>query len=97
MDNDDDLLGPARTPSEQPENPLRQLILRACPPDPATGQRTIVRLARLMGLTDEALFKWIRQNRIPPVQAARIVDLAEGRVTIGDFSPFYLLENLDSD
>lgn len=98
---DDDLLGPST--EESTESPLRQLMMLACPPHPKTGHKSIRRLASLMtseakpdGLVDEALFKWIRQNRIPPIQAARIVDLSEGRVTLGDFSPYYLLDNLDA-
>lgn len=96
---DDDLLGPptkkrvGRPPSNN--NALRGVLLKACPPDPDTGQRSVLILAGLMGLTTEALFKWIRLNKIPPLQAAKVVDVSKGRVTLHDFTPFIFLEDLD--
>lgn len=97
MDEDlDDLLGPSTPAATADVNPLRAVLMRACPPDPATGQKSVLRLSKLMNLTDEAIFKWCRQQRIPPLMAARVVDLAEGRVTLADFSAFIFLENLDA-
>jgi hypothetical protein len=95
----DDLLGPAKKPPHRPwstENALRHVLLHACPPDPATGQRSIMRLSKLLGVSDEAIFKWIRLNRIPPLQAAKVVDVSEGRVTLGTFTAFIFLENEDA-
>lgn len=53
-----------------------------------TGWKSIAILAWLIGTTPWAVYKWIGKGEIPPRRASAVVDLAEGRVTLADFSPF---------
>lgn len=68
--------------------PLQELLVRACPADKKTGVKSVPNLARKMKLSPWAVYKWVKAGRIPPRRATQIVELAEGRVTLGDFSPF---------
>lgn len=78
---------------------LHRLLLKCCPPvrrdkvtglllpDP-NGVQSISHLAELRGISAYAIYKWIEQGKIPPLQASEIVDMSEGRATLADFSPF---------
>lgn len=84
------LLGPLpEGPVDRHKNlgPLHDLLLKACPPD-EHGRRSIPVLARHLNMTSWGIFKWIKASHIPPKQAARIVTLSEGRVSLEDFTPF---------
>ena len=103
--DDIDLLGPPKSYPQKSEryarrfqktDPLYKLLLLACPPHPTTGKPSIKHIAALLDIKTEAIYKWLTANRVPPLQAATLVDLADGRVTIGDFSPYIFLENLDA-
>jgi hypothetical protein len=67
--------------------PLHELLIEACPPN-QKGVRSIPVLAKALGLSAWAVFKWIKRNEIPPRQAKRVVDLSKGRVKLDQFSPF---------
>lgn len=82
---------------------LHRLLIRACPPhsrNPSTsaaaprylaspiGDKSITILAWLLKVRPWSIYKWIDKGEIPPKRASAIVDLAEGRVTLADFSPF---------
>lgn len=76
--------------------PLHKLLVKCCPPDPVTGAQSITGLAA--ALTDDentisrqALNAAIIRGSINPRLAVRIVDIADGRATLADFAPFYLL------
>lgn len=83
-------------PAMSLNHPLRELILRACPPNPATGMSSIRHLAKLLDMSEQGIFQWFKTNTIPPKRAAEIVDLSEGRVTLADFSPWVYFQNLDT-
>lgn len=79
--------------------PLHDLLLRACPPDPKTGIKSITRLADLLGLTSWCCYKWIRNNHIPPAQAKLVMSVWDkwatrqtvypvDRVSLRDFDPY---------
>jgi len=82
--------------------PLHRLLIRACPPcrwEPQpdgkrkavpddTGVKSISFLAALLGIDSFSIYKWISRGAIPPKRASDIVDLAEGRATLADFTPF---------
>lgn len=100
--DDDDLLGFPEPSNDNDDSPLRRLLMKACPPHPRTGQKSVKYLASLLtspekpdGLVDEAIYRWIRAGRIPPIQASRVVDVSKGRVTLTEFSPFIYFENHD--
>lgn len=72
----------ARAPSE-----LQRLLLLAVPENDH-GNKSLTHLAKLLKLSRWAVQKWIIKDEIPPNRAAQIVDLAEGRVSLADFSRF---------
>lgn len=71
--------------------PLHRLMIKACPPDPETGAKSIGVLATKIDVSRQALNKAVSKNSMTPGLAIKIVDVAEGRVTLADFSPFYLM------
>lgn len=73
---------PQDAPSE-----LQRLLLTAVPVN-VHGYKSIDHLARLMKISRWAIQKWIVNNRIPPQRAVQVVNLSEGRVSLGDFSRF---------
>ena len=73
---------PEDAPSE-----LQRLLLLAVPVN-QHGFKSISHLAKLLGLSRWAIQKWIVSEKIPPNRAVQVVDLAEGRVSLADFSRF---------
>lgn len=73
---------PQDAPSE-----LQRLLLEAVPRN-SHGFKSLNHLARMMNVSRWAIQKWIVNNRIPPKRAVQVVDLSEGRVSLGDFSRF---------
>lgn len=67
--------------------PLHDLLLRACPPD-ENREKSIYVLADRLGIRPYAIYKWIRNGRIPPNRAKEIVHIAEGEVSLSEFSPY---------
>lgn len=69
--------------------PLHDLLLKACPAN-EHGEKSITVLANAFDppLSAWSIHKWIQKGKIPPGRVVEVVDLAEGRVTIADFSPF---------
>ncbi len=43
--------------------------------------------AELMGVHRTRVYSWVREGVIPPKRWPQIINLAEGRVTAGDFFP----------
>jgi len=68
--------------------PLHDLLLKACPPDPVTGIKSIAGLAIRLGISTWAVHKWVQKGKIPPKRAAEVVDISDGRVSLHEFSPF---------
>lgn len=60
--------------------PMADMLLRICPPDHA-GVKSIPTLARRLGLSPYAVYKWIYAQRIPPAQVSKLLEVAEGRVS----------------
>lgn len=67
--------------------PLHDLLLKACPPD-KNGIKSISVLAERLEISAWSIHKWVQKGKIPPGRAVEVVDIAEGRVTLADFSPF---------
>lgn len=67
--------------------PLHDLLLLACPPDDQ-GDRSIPILARHLEMSSWGVFKWIKNNKLPPRQAVKVVELSQGRVKLEDFTPY---------
>lgn len=81
--------------------PLHDLLLKACPPhkrqkdgkyvpDP-NGTKSISILAQSLSLSPWAVHKWVKKGKVPPGQAARMVDNNPDEVSLADFSPFVYL------
>lgn len=75
-------------PEDAEISDFQKLLLKAVPPN-EDGYKTIVHLAKLLGLSRWAVQKWIVKEKISPDRASQIVDLSEGRVSLGDFSRYY--------
>lgn len=69
--------------------PLHRLLLKACPPN-EDNEKSITILAGKFKppLSTWAIHKWIKKGKIPPLRAAQVVDISEGRVSLAEFSPF---------
>ena len=67
--------------------PLHDLLLTACPPD-KDGTKSISVLAEKLKISAWSIHKWVQKGKIPPGRAVEVVDIAEGRVSLADFSPF---------
>lgn len=70
--------------------PLHDLLLRACPPN-EKNEKSIYVLADRLGIRPWAVYKWISRNHIPARRAKEIVDIADGEVSISEFSPYIFL------
>lgn len=57
--------------------PLHDLLLRACPPD-QDGIVSIPILAERLELSAFTIYKWIRNVKVPPGQAVKVVQLNNG-------------------
>lgn len=68
--------------------PLHDLMLKACPPNEENGMKSIPTLALAIGYTPAGLYKMIRNNKVSPIAAAKIVEVADGRVSLDDFHPY---------
>ena len=67
--------------------PLHDLLLVACPPD-KQGRSSIPRLAKLLKISHQYLYRCIADEKIPPKLVPKIITLANGRVTVEQFHPF---------
>ena len=66
---------------------LQRLLLEAVPPN-KHGYKSIKNLAAHLGISRWSIQKWILADKIPPNRAVAVVELSEGRVSLGDFSRF---------
>lgn len=73
-------------PNDAPSE-LQRLLLHAVPVN-KHGFKSILHLSQLLGVSRWSVQKWIIKNKIPPNRAAQVVDLAEGRVSLADFTRF---------
>lgn len=78
---------PAFQNPEDAPNELQVLLLKAVPRN-SHGFKSINHLAKLLKISRWAVQKWIVNKKIPPNRAVQVVDLAEGRVSLSDFSRF---------
>lgn len=67
---------------------LKNLMVSACPPDEATGAKSIPLLAKKISVSKQALGHAMGKGRVTPSLAQKIVDAADGRVSLSDLSPF---------
>ena len=81
----------AHVRSRKDVGPLHKLMLKACPPDPETGAKSIRVLANALGVSRQSLVAACARGQISVKRASAIVDLANGEVTLSDFAPYYLL------
>lgn len=69
--------------------PLHGLLLDACPPD-EKGHRSIMRLAELLGVSYQNVYKWIESGRIPPKRVKDIMEVSNGSVLQSQLLEFVL-------
>jgi len=68
--------------------PLKDLFIKACPPEPTTGAKSIPLLAKSVGVSKQALGHAMNRNKLTPDLGQKIVDVADGRVTLNDLVPY---------
>lgn len=69
---------------------LQTLLLSACPPA-ESGRVSIPVLAKHLNVSNQYVYKWISDQRVPPAFAKRIVELSAGRVTLEQFHPYVFI------
>ena len=69
-------------------NALKKLMVEACPPDAVTGAKSIPLLAKSVGVSKQALAHAMGRSTVTPALAQKIVDVADGRVSLSDLAPF---------
>jgi hypothetical protein len=67
--------------------PLHDLLLQSCPPD-KNGRRSIPRLAGLLKVSHQYLYRCIAEEKIPPRLVPKIITLSGGAVSVELFHPF---------
>lgn len=67
---------------------LKDLMILACPPEPITGAKSVPLLAKKIEVSKQALGHAMSKATVTPSLAQKIVDAAEGRVSLSDLSPF---------
>lgn len=67
---------------------LKALMIEACPPEPVTGAKSVPLLAKEIKVSKQALGHAMRKTTVTPGLAQKIVDVAGGRVSLSDLSPF---------
>ncbi|MGI9503712.1 MAG: hypothetical protein ACR2RE_11735 [Geminicoccaceae bacterium] len=66
--------------------PVQGLLLKACPPDD-NEVVSVNKMAEIMGLAPQSVFRWCRLNAIPAKRAQLIVDVSNGAVTLEELLP----------
>lgn len=69
--------------------PLQDLLLKICPPN-KEGVKSITVLADAMGISSQAIYRWIDNKRIPSAKTKTLVKLAAGRVTLEEIVPYVI-------
>lgn len=69
---------------------LHQILLTACPPN-INGSRSIRgSLAPALKVSHQYIYRWISDGRVPAKYVKKIVDVADGRVTVDELLPFVI-------
>lgn len=69
--------------------PLQDLLLKICPPN-NEGVKSITVLADKMGISSQAIYRWIENKRVPSAKVKTLVKLAGGRVTLEEIVPYVI-------
>lgn len=69
------------------DTPLGKLLLLIVPPN-ESGHKTFTHLAKLAGVSRNAVCKWLSNRRVPAYRVKRLVEISEGRASVKDFEPF---------
>lgn len=67
--------------------PLHDLLLEACPPG-ENGTRSIVVLARELGVSHQYIYLWIERGRVPAKYVRPLVELSGGSLSLDQFHEF---------
>ena len=66
--------------------PVQAILLKVCPPN-KEGIKSITVLAEAMGISAQAIYRWIENERIPQAKVRALVELSQGRVTLEEIVP----------
>lgn len=66
---------------------LQGLLIRACPPD-KFHFRSIPLLAQALGISPQAIYKWIERDTVPAGWVRSLVELPGSELTLEDLTPY---------
>lgn len=69
--------------------PLQDLLLKICPPN-KEGIKSITVLADKMGISSQAIYRWIENKRIPSSKAKVLAKLAGDRATLEEIVEYVI-------
>lgn len=78
---------PRLNPDGEHPTGLHEILLRAVPAN-AHGRKTILHLSKLMGVSKQVVWHWIKKDFLTPERAKQVVDLSEGRVSLDELHRF---------
>lgn len=67
---------PTYNTPEDAESGLHRLLLRAVPEN-EHGNKTILHLAKLMGINRWSINKWVRKDRLSPERVVQIIEISK--------------------
>lgn len=68
---------------------LRKALERGMPRFKTKDGFNVLALSREIDTTTEAIYKWFRENHLPPKRAKELVALSDGKLTLDTLSKFF--------
>lgn len=69
---------------------LHQILLKACPVVENATCSIRGSLAPALGVSYQYVYRWISDGRVPAKYVKKIVEVADGRVTVDELLPFVI-------
>lgn len=75
---------PEKKASRRRQMDTRKVLLMACP----EGKKSITLVAKCLGVTRQAVYKWIKQGILPPTAVMPLVTASGGKLKKDDLLPY---------
>lgn len=66
---------------------LQDLLLECCP-ETDDGAPSLPRLAKHLDISHQYVYRWVKDNKVPPNFVRQLTELSEGRVELYQFHPY---------
>jgi hypothetical protein len=66
---------------------LSELLLECCP-ETEDGPPSLPRLAKHLGISYQYVYRWVKEDRVPPNFVRHLTELSAGRVAIHQFHDY---------